>query len=88
MANLGPSENLLREAQVGKMGWGEFRRRYTNELFEGGSIDRRKQIDQNPWAEVYVAAAAAAGQTRHNHLAMPLRRRRTPLPSSRFTKNP
>jgi uncharacterized protein YeaO (DUF488 family) len=28
MANLGPSEELLRDAQAGTIGWGEFSRRF------------------------------------------------------------
>jgi uncharacterized protein YeaO (DUF488 family) len=47
MANLGPSEKLLKDGQAGKIGWGEFRRRYTNELFEGGTIDRRNKTIKN-----------------------------------------
>ena len=47
MANLGPSENLLRHGQAGKISWGEFSRRYTKELFEGGAIDRKKKTIKN-----------------------------------------
>jgi uncharacterized protein YeaO (DUF488 family) len=47
MANLGPSENLLREAQAGKIGWGEFRRCYSKELFEGDVIDRKNKTIKN-----------------------------------------
>jgi uncharacterized protein YeaO (DUF488 family) len=47
MANLGPSEMLLRQAQTGDIGWGEFRRRYAKELFEGGAIDRRNKTIMN-----------------------------------------
>lgn len=41
MANLGPSEKLLRDAQAGKFNWSEFRRRYTKELFEGDAIEKK-----------------------------------------------
>jgi uncharacterized protein YeaO (DUF488 family) len=47
MANLGPSENLLRHGQAGKISWGEFSRRYTKELFEGGAIDRKNETIKN-----------------------------------------
>ena len=47
MANLGPSERLLRDFQAGKINWGEFRRRYTKELFEGGAIDRKNKTIKN-----------------------------------------
>ena len=47
MANLGPSEALLRAAQTGKITWAEFGRRYQQELFEGGAIDRRNRTIKN-----------------------------------------
>ncbi|MGD0207504.1 MAG: DUF488 family protein [Verrucomicrobiota bacterium] len=47
MANLGPSEKLLKDAQAGKIGWGEFSRRYRKELFEGGTIDKRNKTIKN-----------------------------------------
>jgi uncharacterized protein YeaO (DUF488 family) len=47
MANLGPSEKLLRDAQAGKISWGEFSRRCNKELFEGGVIDRRNKTIKN-----------------------------------------
>lgn len=47
MANLGPSAQLLRDRQSGKIGWGEFGRRYRKELFEGGTIDRRNLTIKN-----------------------------------------
>lgn len=47
MANLGPSESLLRAVRHGRITWAEFRRRYSAELFEGGSIDRRNRIIKN-----------------------------------------
>ncbi len=40
MANLAPSEKLLHETSEGRIGWGEFIRRYRQELFENGPIDR------------------------------------------------
>ena len=43
MANLGPSERLLR----GGFDWPEFKRRYRAELSEGGSIDKRNRTIKN-----------------------------------------
>src|SRR5947209_20295089 len=43
MANLGPSEELLRAVQAGKITWAEFGRRYRKELFEPGAVDRRNR---------------------------------------------
>ena len=47
MANLGPSEALLRAALTGTIAWPEFERRYRKELFEGGTIDRRNRTIKN-----------------------------------------
>ena len=47
MANLGPSEALLRAALAGKITWAEFGRRYRKELFEPGAIDRRNRTIKN-----------------------------------------
>jgi uncharacterized protein YeaO (DUF488 family) len=47
MANLGPSEALLRDVLAGRIKWGEFERRYRLELFEGGTIDRRNRLIKN-----------------------------------------
>ena len=47
MANLGPSEALLRAVQTGKITWAEFGRRYRKELFEGGTIDHRNRTIKN-----------------------------------------
>jgi uncharacterized protein YeaO (DUF488 family) len=47
MANLGPSEKLLREVQSEKLTWTEFRRRYREELFEDGAIDSRNRTIKN-----------------------------------------
>ena len=47
MANLGPSEGLLRAIHAGKITWGEFSRRYRKELFEGGTIDHRNRTIKN-----------------------------------------
>jgi uncharacterized protein YeaO (DUF488 family) len=47
MANLGPSEALLRGALAGKITWAEFTRKYRKELFEGGTIDSRNRTIKN-----------------------------------------
>jgi len=47
MANLGPSERLLREVQAGKISWTDFGRRFRAELFEGGTIDTRNRTIKN-----------------------------------------
>lgn len=47
MANLGPSEELLRSLRAGKITWAEFRRSYRKELFEGGNIDHRNHTIKN-----------------------------------------
>ena len=47
MANLGPSEALLRAALTRRITWPEFGRRYRAELFEGGSFDRRNRTIKN-----------------------------------------
>ena len=47
MANLGPSEKLLRSRQQGRITQGEFVRRYRRELQEGGTIDRRNRTIKN-----------------------------------------
>lgn len=39
MANLGPSERLLRGMLDGKITWAEFSRRYRTELFAAGTVD-------------------------------------------------
>ena len=47
MANLGPSEQLLRSVLNGKITWAEFSRQYRKELFEPGPIDRRSRTIKN-----------------------------------------
>jgi uncharacterized protein YeaO (DUF488 family) len=47
MANLGPSERLLRAAQDGKISWAGFSRQYRKELFLDGPIDRRSRTIKN-----------------------------------------
>lgn len=40
MANLGPSEKLLKAMLAGRMSWPEFTRRYRAEMFENQPLDR------------------------------------------------
>jgi uncharacterized protein YeaO (DUF488 family) len=47
MPNLGPSEALLRSRQTGKISWAVFGKRYRDELFEDGLIDKRNQTIKN-----------------------------------------
>ncbi len=47
MANLGPSETLLRAFLGGKITWNEFGKRYKLELFEGGGVDARNRTIRN-----------------------------------------
>ena len=47
MANLGPSERLLRAGQRGKMSWAQFSRQYRKELFLDGPIDKRSRTIKN-----------------------------------------
>lgn len=47
MANLGPSEKLLREFQTRRIAWPEFRRRYRKELYESETIDEKNKTIKN-----------------------------------------
>ena len=47
MANLGPSERLLRAGQDGKISWARFSRQYRKELFLDGPIDKRSRTIKN-----------------------------------------
>src|SRR5688572_24738807 len=47
MANLGPSEKLLRKFQSGSISWAEFGRRYLKELRESGTLDQRNATIKN-----------------------------------------
>jgi uncharacterized protein YeaO (DUF488 family) len=44
---LGPSEELLRRYQDGKLTWSEYSRAYVKELFEDGPIDARSATIKN-----------------------------------------
>lgn len=48
MANLGPSEQLLRQAQSGEITWASFGREYRKELkAPGGGVDERSKTIKN-----------------------------------------
>ena len=47
MANLGPSERLLRAGQRDKMSWAQFSREYRKELYLDGPIDKRSRTIKN-----------------------------------------
>jgi uncharacterized protein YeaO (DUF488 family) len=47
MANLGPSEQLLRAVTSGNLSWAQFSKQYRAELTEGGSIDKRNLTIKN-----------------------------------------
>ncbi|MEO8601472.1 MAG: DUF488 family protein [bacterium] len=47
MANLGPSERLLRAFLAGTTTWAEFARRYRAELFAAGSVDAGNRTIKN-----------------------------------------
>jgi uncharacterized protein YeaO (DUF488 family) len=47
MANLGPSESLLRAFKSGSVDWAEFSRRYREELLESNDIDRHNRTIKN-----------------------------------------
>ncbi len=47
MANLGPSEALLRAFLDGSIAWAEFSRRYRTELFADGAVDEGNRTIKN-----------------------------------------
>src|SRR5215468_7011493 len=47
MANLGPSEALLRDILNKRVTWAEFSRRYKKELLESGGVDARNMTIKN-----------------------------------------
>jgi uncharacterized protein YeaO (DUF488 family) len=47
MANLGPTEQLLRGYLSGDVSWSEYTKRYHAELFEGGGSDERNVTIKN-----------------------------------------
>lgn len=47
MANLGPSEQLLKGMLAGKLTWSEFSKRYRAEIMESASIDKVNRTIKN-----------------------------------------
>jgi uncharacterized protein YeaO (DUF488 family) len=47
MPNLGPSEQLLRNIQAGKLTWAQFSRQYRHELFSASSLDKANRTIKN-----------------------------------------
>ena len=47
MASLGPSEQLLKDSQMGRISWAKFKARYRAELFMEGPIDKRSRSIKN-----------------------------------------
>jgi uncharacterized protein YeaO (DUF488 family) len=47
MPSLGPSEQVLRRAQTGRISWAQFAREYRKEMFLDGQIDRRSRTIKN-----------------------------------------
>ncbi len=47
MANLGPSERLLKAVHAGQITWAEFSRRYRAEIFSAAAVDRDNATIKN-----------------------------------------
>lgn len=47
MANLGPSEQLLRRMQAGAIDWKTFERQYREEMRMAGAVDARNRLIRN-----------------------------------------
>jgi uncharacterized protein YeaO (DUF488 family) len=62
MANLGPSEKLLREFQSGVIEWGEFSRLYKKELVESETFDQRNPTIKNHGQKFTLRLLQALGK--------------------------
>ena len=47
MPSLGPSESTLRAMQKGAISWAQFSKRYRDEIFLDGPIDKRSRLIKN-----------------------------------------
>ena len=47
MANLGPSETLLKGMLSGKLAWSDFAKRYRDEIFQSASLDKSNRTIKN-----------------------------------------
>jgi uncharacterized protein YeaO (DUF488 family) len=62
MANLGPSEKLLKAFLAGKIDWSSFGQRYRKELLEGGGVDRRNFLIKNHGQKFSLRLLQTLGQ--------------------------
>ena len=62
MANLGPSEKLLKDVLAGRIDWGEFSRRYRKELFAGGAVDQSNKTIKNHGQKFTLRLLQALGK--------------------------
>jgi uncharacterized protein YeaO (DUF488 family) len=62
MANLGPSEKLLRAFTSGELTWAAFGRQYRAELMEGGSTDKRNRTIKNHGQKFTLRLIQALGK--------------------------
>jgi uncharacterized protein YeaO (DUF488 family) len=65
MANLGPSENLLRAFWSGRITWAAFTTRYRRELLEAGAIDTRNRTIKNRGQKFTLRLLQALGRKGH-----------------------
>jgi uncharacterized protein YeaO (DUF488 family) len=65
MANLAPSEGLLKAFRGKRLSWGEFGRRYRKELKEGGSIDKRNRNIKNHGQKFTLRLLQKLGRVQH-----------------------
>jgi uncharacterized protein YeaO (DUF488 family) len=69
MPSLGPSEELLKAVQSGKMDWKTFAKRYREELFLDGPIDDRSETIKNHGQKSTLRLLKALGE-RQNVMLM------------------
>jgi uncharacterized protein YeaO (DUF488 family) len=62
MANLGPSEKLLKAFLAGKIDWSSFGQRYRKELLEVGGVDRRNFLIKNHGQKFSLRLLQTLGQ--------------------------
>jgi len=65
MANLAPSEALLKGALEGRLTWGQFGRLYRKELREIGSIDKRNRVIKNHGQKFTLRLLQKLGQSQN-----------------------
>jgi uncharacterized protein YeaO (DUF488 family) len=63
MANLGPSEALLRDFLGQRVTWAEFGRRYKKELLESGGVDARNRLIKNHGQKFTLRLLQTLGRT-------------------------